>query len=82
MQERGTSCLSTEEIGFSPLVMLSPRALISRSWENPEDEPGAYTTCSLLTWEGEDGQNRPLITFQVLLNSEVLQMQGKSRVVS
>lgn len=55
---------------------------IPQDWENLEDKPGAYTTCSLPTCEGGDGQNRPLITFQVLLNSEVLQTEGKSGVLS
>lgn len=43
--------------------MLSPRTPIPHGWESLEGEPGAHTTCSLLTWEGGDGQNRPLITF-------------------
>ena len=46
-----------------PPMMLSPRAPIPQGWESLEGEPGAYTTCSLMTWEGGDGQTRSLITF-------------------
>lgn len=64
-----------------PPMMLSPPAPIPRSWENLDGELGAYTTCLLLAWEGDGGQNKPLITFPLLLNPEVLQTQGKSRAL-
>lgn len=81
MQERGTSSLSIlRDWLFSP-VMLSPHTPIPRGWESLEGEPGAYTTCSLLTWEGGDGQNRLLTPFPDVAKPRGVANPGKNTVL-